>query len=133
MQSLQKIRGYEFILVFISITIYVIRRLLEVDYTFTGIEFTINESHSSKSITWINKGEYNYLLNTALPIISGGIFFFLSWYIFHYLVYQRVKEQKYDQKLYLFIISSVIFAFISVFLFSYFKLYFTFRNDTLEI
>ena len=78
MQSLQKIRGYEFILVFISITIYVIRRLLEVDYTFTGIEFTINESHSSKSITWINKGEYNYLLNTALPIISGGIFFFLS-------------------------------------------------------
>jgi len=130
MQSLQKIRGYEFILVFISITIYVIRRLLEVDYTFTGIEFTINESHSSKSITWINKGEYNYLLNTALPIISGGIFFFLSWYIFHYLVYQRVKEQKYDQKLYLFIISSVIFAFISVFLFSYFKLYFGFTHNS---
>jgi two-component system, LytTR family, sensor kinase len=130
MQTLQKFRRYEFFLILSSITIYVVRRLLEVDYSFTGIEFTINESNSANSITWKNKGEYNYWLNTALPIISGAIFFFLSWYIFHYLVYPRIKVKKYDQKLYLFIISSTIFAFISVFLFNYFKLYFGFTHNS---
>jgi two-component system LytT family sensor kinase len=131
MQSLQKIRRYEFFLIFISITIYVVRRLFQENDMFNIERIVFENTNPTTKYIWQNPKEYSSLANTILPIVSGAILFFAAWYIFHYLVYPRIKEKDFSRQTYLFLALSILLAFFSVFIFNYFKIYYRYKHDSL--
>lgn len=132
MQSLQKIKRYEFVLIFTSIVIYVIRRLFQEASSFDRIVTTAEVNGVSSKIIWQDLAHYNHFINTIFPIISGAIFFLGAWYIFHFLVFPSFKEKKIDTRLYTFIILTLLSIFVSIFLFDYFKLHFRIKYDHQE-
>ena len=132
MQTLQKFRRYEFFLIFISITIYVVRRLFQEASSFDNMATAAELNGVPNKIIWHGLSGYDHFYNTIFPTISGAVFLLGAWYVFHYLVYPRFKEKSIDNKLFIFIAITIIFTFISVFLFDYFKLYFRLKYDRQE-
>lgn len=132
MQTLQKFRRYEFFLIFISITIYVIRRLFQEAHSFDRMVTTAELNGVPNKIIWQGLIGYNHFYNTIFPTVAGAIFLFGAWYVFHYLVYPRIKEKNIDTKLFILIALTIISTFICVFLFDYFKLHFRLRYDRQE-
>ena len=132
MQTLQKFRRYEFFLIFISITIYIVRRLFQEASSFDRIITVAELNGVPNKIIWQGLSGYNHFYNTIFPIIAGAIFLLSAWSIFHYLLYPRIKEKKIDILLYIYIIITLLFTFVSVFLFDYFKLYLRHSYDNHE-
>lgn len=132
MQTLQKFRRYEFSLIFISIIIYVVRRLFQEASSFDRMVATAELNGVPNKIIWQGLSGYDHFYNTIFPIIAGAVFLFSAWYVFHYLVYPRIKAKNFDIKLYIFIAITILFTFVCVFLFDYFKLHFRLRYDRQE-
>ncbi len=132
MQTLQKFRRYEFFLIFISIAIYVVRRLFQEASSFDRMVTTAELNGVPQKVIWQGLGGYNHFYNTIFPTIAGAVFLLGAWYVFHYLVYPRIKIKDFDGKLYIFIAITTLFAFVCVFLFDYFKLHFRLRYDRQE-
>lgn len=132
MQTLQKFRRYEFFLILSSITIYVVRRLFQEASSFDRMVTTAELNGVPNKIIWQGLSSYNHFYNTIFPIIAGAIFLLGAWYVFHYLVYPRIKAKNIDRKLYIFIALGIFFTFICIFIFDYFKLHFRFRFDRQE-
>lgn len=132
MQTLQKFRRYEFFLIFISIIIYVIRRLFQEASSFDNMVTAAELNGVSNKIIWQGLSGYDHFYNTIFPTITGAVFLLGAWYVFHYLVYPRIKTKDFDGKLFVFIAITILFTFICVFIFDYFKLYFRFRYDRQE-
>jgi two-component system, LytTR family, sensor kinase len=132
MQTLQKFRRYEFFLIFISITIYVIRRLFQEASSFDRMVTTAEVNGVPNKIIWQGLSGYNHFYNTIFPTIAGAIFLLGAWYVFHYLVYPRMKAKNFDSKLFIFIAVTILSTFICVFVFDYFKLHFRLRYDRQE-
>lgn len=132
MQSLQKIRRYEFFLVFISTVIYVTRRLFQEAASFDRMVTSAEYNHVPSKIIWEGLSSYNHALNTIFPTIAGAVFLLGAWYVFHYLVYPRIKTKNFDNKLFIFIVLTIVFSFVCVFLFDYFKLHFRLKYDRQE-
>ena len=129
MQTLQKFRRYEFFLIFISITIYVVRRLFQeassFDYMVAGAEL----NGVSNKIIWQGLSSYNHFYNTIFPTISGAIFLLGAWYIFHYLAFPRIKERVFDNTTITYLIIVLIICVSGVQIYEYLKLYIRIKYD----
>lgn len=132
MQTLQKFRRFEFFLILSSITIYVTRRLFQEASSFDRMVTTAELNGVPNKIIWQGLSSYDHFYNTIFPIIAGAVFLFGAWYVFHYLVYPRIKAKNIDGKLYIYIAIGIFFTFICIFLFDYFKLHYRFRFDRQE-
>ncbi len=132
MQSLQKIRRYEFFLVFISIIIYVARRLFQEARHFDQIVTAAELNKIPHALIWGPLRNYNHFSNTIFPISTGALFFLGGWFIFHYYIYPRFKEKKLDYQLFILIFISIAFVVTSVFLFDFLKLYIRHTVDSHE-
>lgn len=132
MQSLKKIRRYEFLLVFISVIIYVTRRLFQEARHFDQIVTTAELNKIPHALIWEPLRNYNHFSNTIFPIITGALFFLGGWFIFHYYIYPRFKEKKLDYQLFILIFMSTAFVVTGVFLFDFLKLYIRHTVDSHE-
>ncbi len=132
MQNLQRFRRYEFLFIAFATSIYVVRRLFQEASKFDSMVITAELNGVPNKIIWQGLSGYNHFYNTIFPTIVGAIFLFGSWYVFHYLVYPRMKEKNIDSKLFIFIAVTIFSTFICVFLFDYFKLHFRLRYDRQE-
>ncbi len=132
MQSLQKIRRYEFFLVFISTIVYVTRRLFQEANNFDQTVTIAELNKVPHKLIWEPLREYNHFSNTIFPIVTGAIFFLGGWFIFHYYIYPRFKEKKLDYQLFMLVFLSISFVITGVFLFDFLKLYIRNRVDNHE-
>ncbi len=132
MQSLQKIRRYEFFLVFISTIIYVTRRLFQEASNFDQTVTIAELNKVPHKLIWEPLRSYNHFSNTIFPIVTGAMFFLGGWFIFHYYIYPRFKEKKIDYQLFMLIFLSISFVVTGVFLFDFLKLYIRHRVDNHE-
>lgn len=132
MQSLKKIRTYEFFLVFISVVLYVTRRLLQEAKHFDQTITTAELNNVPHELIWEPLRNYNHFSNTVFPIVTGALFFLGGWFVFHYYVFPRFKEKKLDYQLLILLFMSISFVVTSVFLFDFLKLYIRHRVDTNE-
>ena len=137
MQSLQKLRRYESLLIFLATTIYVVRRLFQEASGFDRMVTNAQQSRVPNYLIWRSLDNYNHVYNTIFPTIAGAIFLLAAWYIFHYYFYPRIqatvtKEKTIDSSLFFFLALTIIFSLASVFLFDFFKLYIRYKHDTAE-
>jgi two-component system LytT family sensor kinase len=132
MHTLQKFRRYEFFLIFISITIYVIRRLFQEASSFDRMVTIAELNKVPHALIWGPLRDYNHFSNTIFPIITGAMFFLGGWFIFHYYIYPRFKEKKLDYQLFMLVFLSICFVVTGVFLFDFLKLYIRHRVDIHE-
>jgi hypothetical protein len=66
---------------------------------------------------------YNQILNNYVPIITSAVLLLMAWYVFHYLLYPKLKAGESTQEVFGFALLTVIFIIVGVWLFHYFKLY----------
>lgn len=132
MQSLQKIRRYEFILiVFVTVT-YVIRRLFQEASRFDSMVTTAELNKISPNIIWGSLRTYDHIGNNNFPTIMAASLFLVAWLFFHYLIFPRLQERKFDSTTISFIAIVIILCVSSVQIYEYFKLYIRFRHDSNE-
>ena len=107
MQSLQKLRRYESLLIFLATTIYVVRRLFQEASGFDRMVTNAQQSRVPNYLIWRSLDNYNHVYNTIFPTIAGAIFLLAAWYIFHYYFYKKIlyalpyheAHHKYSQNL----------------------------------
>lgn len=132
MQSLQKIRRYEFILIAFTTIIYVIRRLFQEASRFDSMVTTAELNKVPSDIIWGSLRTYDHVGNTMFPTIVAASLFLVAWLFFHYLVFPRLQEKKFDSTTFTFIAIVIILCISSVQIFEYLKLYIRFKHDNHE-
>ncbi|MFN3488407.1 MAG: sensor histidine kinase [Emticicia sp.] len=132
MQSLQKIRSYEFILISFATVIYVIRRLFQEASKFDSMVTTAELNKVPSNIIWGSLRSYDHVGNNNFPTIVAASLFLVAWLFFHYLIFPRLQEKKFDSTTFTFIAIVIILCISSVQIFEYLKLYIRFKHDNHE-
>jgi two-component system, LytTR family, sensor kinase len=132
MQSLQKIRGYEFILIAFSTVIYVVRRLFQEASRFDSMITTAELNKVPSNIIWGSLRAYDHVGNNNFPTIVAASLFLMAWLFFHYLIFPRLQEKKLDSTTFTFIVIVIILCISSVQIFEYLKLYIRYKHDSHE-
>ncbi|MFY7911408.1 MAG: sensor histidine kinase [Emticicia sp.] len=130
MQSLQKIRRYEFILIIFITVIYVIRRLFQEASKFDSMITAAELNKVPSNIIWGSLRAYDHIGNNNFPTIVAALLFLVAWLFFHYLVFPRLQEKKFDSTTFTFIAIVIILCISSVQIFEYLKLYIRFKHDS---
>lgn len=132
MQSLQKIRRYEFFLIAFSTVIYVVRRLFQEASRFDSMVTTAELNKVPSNIIWGSLRTYDHVGNTMFPTIVAASLFLVAWLFFHYLVFPRLQEKKFDSTTFTFIAIVIILCISSVQIYEYLKLYIRYKQDNHE-
>jgi hypothetical protein len=66
---------------------------------------------------------YSQILNNFFPIIASAVLLLMAWYVFHYLLYPKMKTGESTQEIFGFALLTMLFIAVGVWLFYYFKLY----------
>lgn len=129
MQSLQKIRRYEFILIAFSTVIYVVRRLFQEASKFDSMVTTAELNKVPSNIIWESLRAYDHVGNNNFPTIVAASLFLMAWYIFHYMTFPRIQEKQFDSTTFTFIVIVIILCISSVQIYEYLKLYIRYKQD----
>ena len=132
MQSLQKIRGYEFILIAFSTVIYVVRRLFQEASKFDSMITTAELNKVPSNIIWGSLRAYDHVGNNNFPTIVAASLFLMALYIFHYMTFPRLQERKIDSTTCSYLFFIIILCISSVQIFEYLKLYIRYKHDSHE-
>ncbi|GHB73808.1 sensor histidine kinase [Persicitalea jodogahamensis] len=129
MRSITTIRRYELFIVLAAAAAYVIRRLLESARSFYIDIGRVQKAGVSNSTILRDLASFDYNQNVIFPTIAGGVLFMAAWYVFHYHVFPRIKEKRYDTQTKMFIALSVGLTIGSILLYDFFKKEIMIRSD----
>jgi two-component system, LytTR family, sensor kinase len=130
MQSLQKIRNYEFLLITFASIIYVLRKLFQQASKFDSFIITAEANKIPSKIIWDSLRNYDHIYNTNFPTIIAACLFLIAWFLIHYLVFPRIKEQKFDSTTFTYLFIIVVIVVSGVQIFEYLKLYIRYKHDS---
>ncbi len=129
MQTLKKLRNYEFLLIVFATTIYVLRRLFYEASNF-DLMVTLAESSGIPSNTiWRSLEGYDHIANNNFPTIVEACLFLVAWHIFHYMTFPRIKERVFDSTTITYLFLVLIICVSGVQIYEYLKLYIRHKYD----
>ncbi len=129
MQTLKKLRNYEFLLIAFATTIYVIRRLFYEANNFDWMVETVELNKVPARIIWKSLEGYDHIASNNFPTIVAVSLFLVAWYIFHYMTFPRIKERVFDSTTFTYLILVLIICVSGVQIYEYLKLYIRFKYD----
>ncbi|HEV7348378.1 sensor histidine kinase [Telluribacter sp.] len=133
MLSTSTIRRYELLIVLSAAAAYVVRRLFEIADQFDP-DIRLAQSENVKtSVILEDLATFDYNQNVIFPTIAGAILFMSAWYVFHYLVFPRIREKNFETTTLILGALTVVLVVGSLFVYSYFKLEWRFRYDAASI
>ncbi|WP_144080104.1 sensor histidine kinase [Flectobacillus major] len=129
MDSIEKFRRYELFFILLAIVVYVIRRLILLANEFDFDISTAEKLNIPNHVIWKDLADYDHNFNTIFPTIAAAVLFTLAWYIFHFWVFPRIQNKKYNSPTIVTIVACTLLVMSSLFVYHYFKLYCTFRYN----
>ncbi|QHT70495.1 sensor protein lytS [Rhodocytophaga rosea] len=116
MQELRHIRRIELIYIVSLVTLHTGWRLY-MEFMHYDSMLTIDLNSQYGSLT-----SYHFWLNTIFPIIARTVLILSAWYIFHYLLYPKIKAEAWQEKTFWYAVMVIFLLTAGVFLYYYFKI-----------
>ncbi|MFD1817140.1 Histidine kinase [Pseudarcicella hirudinis] len=125
MEEIHKIRKFEFYFILILFVYYIQRTIFAAESIFLSDVKNVQENQISFEKVLFDLRHYDFFVNTTIPIILGGLFYFCAWYVSHYIFYPSIRAGKSKEKLW-FISGGtlLLLCFLSIFLHDYFRMYY---------
>ncbi|MDJ1495716.1 histidine kinase [Cytophagaceae bacterium DM2B3-1] len=128
MHTLNKVRFYEALFIFIATIIYLVRRYFE-EYQNLFKFLSEPESQGGSAYQLADIEGYNFGVNTCVPIAGCTIFFVAAWYVFHYHTFPKIKDAQQDDKTFISLVITLVLAGAGVFVYLYLRQFPQYYHD----
>ncbi|MEZ0610811.1 sensor histidine kinase [Fibrella sp. WM1] len=133
MQDTTRFRRFETYLLVGTVTIYIIRRLIQEINQYEGRYWSAVASQRGASVGILRQlNGYDHTLNNNVPLIGGALLVLLAWFVFHQLAYPKLQQQADDQQGWLLTGAAAGLLLVGTLVYHYLKLYVRYQHDGLD-